>query len=1248
MLLLYLVATKSGQVSVMWEFDANDVMSIGRTSGGDRFTKFVDQILRIHCFFCGIQDASVQTNLMVCKPDGGVDTQIDDGSSIDHTGRMSTKTIWQYKATDWPKYDHQIKKLFKDEVNKPHAKDCINNGYAYRFCICDEKTSYKKADITNWLHEAVKKINPAAPDSLVLTAGDLAAWGSRYPSLRLQYHPGSLSQSYQCFDAWEKNICALTHLFVQVPTWSNTQRKLQNHLAFSVGPPEVVFTINGKPGVGKTRCVFQTIKDIGNASPLIVYTDDEVSAHRLAMSLANDPKKRAIIIADECSLEYRFRLEDCLRGHKERIRVVAIDNSSKQSSSMAPQVSVEKMPSGIVAKVLDANFTHIPKETRNQYASFAKGYVRLAAFLCNNYQPGETLSVQADSLNEYLERRIPNEQMDCIEALSLFKKIGYKSDVSHELQELCRFMKLDIQKTIQIANLVHDASGFIGRGGRYYYITPEIVAHCTFTRAWKRFVAHDVDAFLKSIPPCLMPAFEERVGASGDENIRQQVSNFFLAWTSSLTPSDLTNIQTVDRLLNIIKISPISTLPKLRKLIETSSVQQIEAISGNSHSGRWGARREIIWLLEGLIRLPELFEDAEYILFRLAQSENEPKIGNNATAIWCQLFRVLLSGTSLHYKKRLSTLERRIRTAKTAQDIELTMKAIENAYSTNHMRKSQPSIILGKATPKEWNPTRLEYLECIEAVSQLLCTLAKKEHIYPYAVDLIIKHLYHFVELGKLSDVQQVFAIKRIADDTRVQLISSIENILHHHIDEDHEAVEELEAWLDTLGGEDPHSKVVTLVGVDPWHHGTLNKENEWIDKLSTLASELIANPLLLEAELDWLLSDNAQSASVLGYQLGQQDAKLLLADTILEHCLDATSKELATGYIRGQVRTFPHSHSPLNNLIDSIERSRPRIACELALAGGEPLHTFDRIVSQVKQGTLKAHVLSSFNFGIETPSGKRRLNNEELIEIVQCFDRAIRGNDKSPILLKTAFRFITFRLHEEEREKVESSLLSDVVMSFSLLLLKEALERPNVDTWDWNFLLKTVSKFRLTSAIEIAIAALTKEHFWDKNVVGFLAEQAKSTPELILEHFGNAALNNDNRLYFHFREYAPILESIPCELSIAWIKDNGVQAAIALARHLPKPIVLNSKPHVPELTAFVLTEFENNDRVFREFCAGVGTSFVLEPVSEKIYLQKAEKAKLFLTSDIKRIREWAEGEIKSNLRSAEFEKQSEEEDDIY
>src|SRR5207249_195583 len=120
------------------------------------------------------------TDMPVNIRDSGVDTQVD-ASGNDPEGRLTPATIWQYKATEYRNIsDADIRSEIADHA---YAQGLVRNGYGYRLCICDDIPAETKLQKLAILREAVRLVNDAAPEPIILTATDLGAWANQYPSV---------------------------------------------------------------------------------------------------------------------------------------------------------------------------------------------------------------------------------------------------------------------------------------------------------------------------------------------------------------------------------------------------------------------------------------------------------------------------------------------------------------------------------------------------------------------------------------------------------------------------------------------------------------------------------------------------------------------------------------------------------------------------------------------------------------------------------------------------------------------------------------------------------------------------------------------------------------------------------------------------------------------------------------------------------------------------------------------------------
>ena len=342
------------------------------------------------------------------------------------------------------------------------------------------------------------------------------------------------------------------------------------------------------------------------------------------------------------------------------------------------------------------------------------GFVRLAVYLCE-HDAKIPAGGQVDSFGffrDYLDKCLGDDE-DAVLLVSLLSRVGFRDDLSTQLELLCAHPMLDLRPKdiLETAKRFRNAPGFIAFGGRYLYVTPFLIAQVGFRRAWERWIEHDAKRFLTEFPSDLIDAFMERLQSAGTDAMREIVSDFFLHWVRSLGPPDLGNEATVSRLVHIIEVAPSPLAPLLRELTERMSLDELRQF----HSGYKGekARRELVWLAERLAYFGEYLVDAEAILLRLALAETEPHLGNSASRIWAALFRIALSGTPVPFADRIRLLEERLREADTAQ-LALGLQALDEVLTDGPVsRLAAPPLLFGRMPPEQWRPTdHSERQEC--------------------------------------------------------------------------------------------------------------------------------------------------------------------------------------------------------------------------------------------------------------------------------------------------------------------------------------------------------------------------------------------------------------------------------------------------------------------------------------------------------------------------------------------------------
>ncbi|SPF36730.1 hypothetical protein SBA4_1900009 [Candidatus Sulfopaludibacter sp. SbA4] len=638
----------------MWTADANDIVPL-RDGTGKPFTGFVDSLIRTHGFVYGVGEADIRTNLRTNYPDGGVDTQVCLAMHGDPTGYLTLPTCWQFKAWSYREIDDAY---LSKEVHKAFAAKLIAEGYAYRFAICAEMPPEKQAEWETLLTAAARSINPQAPEARVASASQLAYWANRYPPLlfaQCGIDPGPVFY----FEAWKKNATKTTPIFVAVDEWRQKDKRIRSHIDFSQPVKSPVITLQGMAGVGKTRLAYEILASLAGAHNLVFYTTDGSDAEVVARFLANNSRTRGVLVADECPLLSRARIEEGLKGHTDRIRVVCIDNSGERMGGNE-ELWLEELSPPAVEKVLAENFSRVPADRRRVYAAQSGGYVRLAAVLCEHdveIQSTGHFDPALVVIHEQYRKWLPEErQQKAVAAISLVQRVGFGEGVQEELEALCVFTGQERNGVLEVVAALKDAPGFVAQTTRYLYVTPEIIARAAFARAWKRWFQSDPADALRRLPPVLLSSFLARVALSASPEVRALTGQFFWDSVASMQPSDLADEDLTDRLTALVETQPDRYFPRLALLVRQSTPGQLRESKG----GLRGGRRTLVWAAERLAAFPTHFCEAEEILRRLALAETEDGIGNNATGIWKQMFRIVLSGAATPFRERIGLLGRLI------------------------------------------------------------------------------------------------------------------------------------------------------------------------------------------------------------------------------------------------------------------------------------------------------------------------------------------------------------------------------------------------------------------------------------------------------------------------------------------------------------------------------------------------------------------------------------------------------------
>lgn len=1228
----------------MWTLHSRELMEHLLGAGGERLVQFVDALIRAEARVGGLPQDRIHTQVRATIPDGGVDTHVDGPVPTDQSGFLADATCWQYKA--------QLARDISDsdlkaEINKPYATAVIQSGCSYRFCIAGDLTPETRAHWEQVLGVESSRINSRVPSPRVVAVDKIAEWASRFPFISGQIR--ALHPSLFGLDTWSQNAVAVTRQYVPVPDRANVVRLIERHCDFLSTPIEACLVIQGQSGVGKTRLVFESLRSIIGIEAIVAYTGDEKLAREVATTLAATPHVKGVLVSDECTLETRQFLNEHLRGHIHRIRVIAIDNSATRLSGLMGTPWLERMPEGAVSEILARNFPQVPQDRRSRFVEISRGFVRFAAELCRHYMidPTGHLTGVVPNVQAYLAIRLGSDG-EVVEALSLFTKVGHREEVGGELAALSEATGIPVDRFHQVVDWIKDSPGFVAVAGRYWYVTPAIIADAAFDRAWGRWVRGSIQGFLGNLPPTLVRGFLDRARVYGGEEVRSALAAHFREWVNSITTADLGDANRMDLLATLVEADPGRFLPLLRTTVEHAATGELRRIHDENVTGSRSGRRPLVWLCERLAAFPEYFEDAEAILFKLACEESEPNLGNNASAIWRQFFRIQLSGTAVPFEQRICLLGERI-TQASNETLLLVFSAARGILESGGARMVGPAIVAGRIPPSDWAPQdRSEYRVCLEKTLDLIrreAGTASTDH-RSLALRTLLDAIRPVLDSGLLDEARECVEAARLNNDERDRILEALDDYtyLHRRYGGDEksttrwkEYLAKVESWAESLRPEDLVGQVRALISRNEWDEGLRGEKGGLSPQVSNLAAEIKDNPRKLDHVLDWLNSDQALSAAVFGAALGEADQDGILIPRILGSLVVSGKPALGRGYVHGLARRHAHTLRDVNPYLDELEAKQPSAAFEIACAAGDSVDGANRAVRLADAGVVPVVSLSALAYRV----GTREVQAEELQAILSRLVAASERGDSTA--QSAALSILSLHIHMDKKDRPDRPLLDSRFKDLAWGLLEGGPpQRGGIDAHHWGMVLEWVAPAGPARAAKAATMTLLGNVYSVHDVATeFLSHWAGAFPDEVMDAFGEALMDPDKGYMIQIPIYGNLISQLPAESVIRWLQAQGVDGARRLARHLPPPrLDVLGNPVVPPVLEYVLREYEDDDEVFRAFVIGChGTEVWVGDRSDKLR-QEAAIARRFLSHPLRRVREWAKSESVSRERMADWEKQ--------
>jgi len=951
--------------------------------------------------------------------------------------------------------------------------------------------------------------------------------------------------------------------------------------------------------------------------------------------LVNHPTTRAILVVENCTQFIREELKKLLRGLSERFRVIAIGNAQDSSTGLA--LALPKLDGRDLQRIVEANFPDIPERHCRAIAHLAGGLPKLAAAMAKVHQrqPARFWDESAAEARDVLQCIIPDPQdFRVLECLSLFHRIGFSGGLESQWQEACSLFGIEAADARRRALRLARVPSVVLIGPRYISLRPPIFAKALFDSVWRDVTVGDPTRWLGSLTS-LTKALLKQSELHAHEAARDAIVDWASPWLRELGPSHLRDPETVERLLNLVEIQASRVLPTLARLIENASYEELLA-SGERYDG-WPPRQHIYWKLGHLLERRATYEIAESALFRMAQAETRSQVPINnstgATEVWAKSFHLFLSGTEVPYRDRLNVLRNRLRVLGDGA-VHLIIAALNCAIEEFPTRSEASPFSAGDVRPIEWVPKTYEDLRlCFDEALLLLgqCLQNPIGTIAAFAV--LTKHGRSILRNGRGETLREVLASVVLDEHQQVFLLGVLSDFLFFEARNTNEVaesvreyVDSIKSWRDSLHRNDLQGRVLEALSYSA-HRDSLEDTSSWEEHFRGLAEELLIQPDVAVTLLDMINSGKHNGAAqfALGHQLGRLDTLGRLVTPIFDSARRGQSPVFTRGYICGNGEQNANHDAAILLELARLEADFPALAVDLNAMNKRLGSPADRALRLVREGRLPPDYLIQVH--------SIRFEGELLTEALETvLDRL--PNDPalvSHIGLELLGQYVWTKKHEFPSEPRCLAAIWQI--------LEQGTFGSVYPAHAWEKLLERLSGVDRNRAIRIACMACTTGNVAVKEEAAHrLSHFAKTDPSSVMQYLGPLLIDDYTSSILAIGNHGSFLNELPLTAIRPWIDEHGVQAARVLARHLSPPVVdEQGNVTVPELTQYILDNFEDDDEVFSDFCRSSHNGRWYSGDIAGIHDKEAGQFKALLTHPNCRVQEWAEARYRSAKSEANF-----------
>lgn len=939
----------------------------------------------------GLAITNVNISGSIDIKDGGLDASVSGVNNSSSLGLFKPGTTgYQLKTgtsfKPWQPKQVENELFGSKGVKKQHlgssVRNCLDkNGTYILVCFSHDLNEKHKVKSENNIRDLFAACGYVDPKVEVWSCNQLVAFLKCFPSLGLDV-TGLNGFPFQSHESWRKNSDMYVSFQigeVQEKSLEMFSRKLRNNIE------PVHIRVTGDPGIGKTRFVLEGTS-APDLFPLVMYCEspnDIQGSDLLNAVLMTDNGFQVILVVDECDQKESSLLWNKLKSVSPRIKLVSISCDYEQTSGSTQCFNVPELGDNELDRIIQSY--GVTEDRSRRWVDFCNGSPRVAHIVGQNLKENPEDIFQAPDYLDVWKRFIASaDNSDDMEmrhrelvlrSLALFKRFGFESDVRKESGAIAKIVETIAPQinSFEFRRIVHHFKDRgILKGVATLHISPRLL-HIKLWKDWWDNYGNDVGSFLEQvneIPEELRDCFYEMFEYAAESTVAHQITKDLLGDNGVFqTIEDLGRPGRASFFLALTSADPESAVNCLKKTIGKNCKTKLERFTSG--------RREVIQALEKMAVWRELFPDAAKLLLKLAEAENENWY-NNASGLFASLFSPAprpVAPTEASPEERLPILEEAIESD--VKEIRmLAIRACDEALESDRFRRfGRPDHQGLRQDADLWMPsTHVELMDYYRQVWTLLRTELNlfSEDERDEAINVILKRssrIMRFPYLAKMV-VDTLAEFAAISPVLKKHVLSRTTEILQiDGASMQSEVKDRLQRLTDDLIGEDFSSQLHRYVGINTivdCYDRDGNAINVGEINIERLAQQAASNSDLLEHELSWLVTPDAENAFSFGEKLAKFDGELLMWEPIVQAYSsdnEIVSTDLLSGYLS---LVFKNNRGRWEKLLESLltdDRINRKLT-EITARSGVSDEAALRIVAMLESGSITVNEFRFFRVG--------------------------------------------------------------------------------------------------------------------------------------------------------------------------------------------------------------------------------------------------------------------------------------------